>query len=162
MVDVRPDPLKRPFELLVPTGVVVALTILTVDRARSLPDTIAIRWSSNGAPMAAGSRDFELVGGILIVAMAAWGFVLLADRLPTITSARVLVALGHITSVILAGQRARTILANIGAPHWSQATPTISVWWIAAAGGVAGLIGWQVSSSRGRRRGSTGLQPPTE
>lgn len=162
MVDVRPDPLKRPFELLVPTSVVIALTILTVDRARSLPDTIAIRWSSNGAPLGAASRDFELVGGILIVAMAAWGFVLLADRLPTVTSARWLVAIGHITSVIFAGQRARTILANVGAPHWSQTTPTVPVWWIAAAAGLAGIIGWQVSSSRGTRRGSAGLQASSE
>jgi hypothetical protein len=134
----------------VPASAVLVTVMLAVIHAGSMPDPVATRWSSEGNATGPSRRDVELVGGVAVVLIGA-AFTGLAERVPSVVHARLLVVTGHVSSVAWAGQRGRLISANAGARQWTQTVPTLSAATIVTLALFAGLIGWLVSAPRAQQ-----------
>ena len=138
---------SRALEWAVPVLAVVVTVVTAVLQAGSMPDPVATRWSSDGTASGPSRRDVELALGVVVVVIGA-AFTGLADRLPSVVHARMLVVTGHVASVAWAGQRGRVVSANAGASRWTDTSPTLPVTTVVTMALVAGLIGWLVSAPR--------------
>ncbi len=139
----------RALEWAVPALAVSVTVAMAALQAGSMPDPVATRWSSDGTASGPSRRDVEVALGVVVVVIGA-AFTGLADRLPSVVHARMLVVTGHVTSVAWAGQRGRLISANAGASRWTDTSPTWPVMSIVTMTLIAGLIGWLVSAPRAR------------
>lgn len=143
----RPVTSSRALEWVVPASAVLITVTLTVIHAGSMPNPVATHWSPEGNPSGPSRRDVELAMGVVVVMIGA-AFTGLAERMPTVVHARMLIVTGHVASVAWAGQRGRLISANAGAHRWTETAPTLPVATIVILALLAGLIGWLVSAPR--------------
>lgn len=140
----------RILEELLPNLAVLTTLVAPLLVWNRLPDPVASHWGVGGQPDGSLPLIAEVVVLCLAASAVAYGPIVAARFPMPRAQARVLVAAAGFGSVLLAGVRIASVQANVDVARWQEAGALTggTVLVAAAAGLVAGAVGWWAAGSR--------------